>query len=82
MLREMQTPSDPVLKRIVEQLVREEIQQIARERRSAHREPLIRPVTISLRSDGAERSPSPKQSEWNRQLPSGGIRLSFALVST
>ncbi len=51
MLREMQSPSDPVVERIVLQLLREESQLIARERRSAHRQSLIRPVTISLRSD-------------------------------
>ena len=66
MLREMNMPSDPVVERIVEQLIREETQQIARERRSAHRQSIIRPVTVSLRSDeniivhGFTRNISPK----------------------
>ena len=51
MLREMQRPSDPIIERMVQNLIREEIQHVSRERRSAHRESLIRPVTISLRHD-------------------------------
>ncbi len=46
-----QTHRDPVINRIVRQLIKEETQLTTRERRSAHRNPLVRPVTVSLRND-------------------------------
>ncbi len=51
MKRDLPSAVSPDLERVFRDLIQEESQQVIKERRASHREPLVRPVTIVLKGE-------------------------------
>lgn len=54
MKRDLPAAVSPDLERVFRELIQEESQQVIKERRVSHREPLVRPITITLKSEPAD----------------------------